>query len=279
MSQDMDLVRRAVDGDGAALEVLLSGVQDRVFSLSLRMLGTVPDAEDAAQEILIRVMTRLSSFRGDCAFSTWVIRIAVNYLKNERRSRFADHPLSFEFYGEDILRGKQLDLPDEFQAADRPLLAEELKRSCTNVLLQCLAPEERCIFVLGAMFRLDSGLAGEVLDMTPEAYRQRYSRVRRRVAAFLEEYCGACGKGPCCCENRLGYAVSQRRLDPGRLEYAALEAADEASTADFVDAMEELDGMSALFAGWKATGRLRGAVEALLRSPVLARVRRAEDGQ
>ena len=49
---------------------------------------------------------------------------------------------------------------------ERSILAEELKMSCTNVLLQCLDAESRCIFVLGTMFKLDSRIAGEILDMT-----------------------------------------------------------------------------------------------------------------
>ena len=69
------LVDRAAAGDKAAMEELLTGVQGQVFSLSLRMLGTFPDAEDAAQDILLKVMTSLPSFRKECAFSTWVFRI------------------------------------------------------------------------------------------------------------------------------------------------------------------------------------------------------------
>ena len=70
------LVRLAAEGDKGALEQLLTGVQDLAFNLSLRMLGTIHDAEDASQEILIRVMTNLASFRGESAFTTWVFRIA-----------------------------------------------------------------------------------------------------------------------------------------------------------------------------------------------------------
>ena len=56
------LITEAISGDKKALETLLCGVQDMVFNLSLRMLGMVHDAEDATQEILIKVMTHLSSF-------------------------------------------------------------------------------------------------------------------------------------------------------------------------------------------------------------------------
>ena len=121
------LVRLAAEGDKGALEQLLTGVQDLAFNLSLRMLGTIHDAEDASQEILIRVMTNLASFRGESAFTTWVFRIAVNHLKNYRKSMFAQHPLSFEYYGEDIVSGKEKDIPDLTMGVDRNLLEQELK--------------------------------------------------------------------------------------------------------------------------------------------------------
>ncbi|MEZ3470429.1 MAG: RNA polymerase sigma factor, partial [Schaedlerella sp.] len=179
------LVEQATAGDKKALEALAAGVQDMVFNLSLRMLGTFADAEDAAQDILLKMITHLSSFRGDSAFTTWVFRIAVNHLKNYKKHMLARFPLSFEYYGDDIENGKIQDVPDLTQNVEKDLLAEELKMSCTNVMLQCLDPESRCIFILGTMFQLDSRIAGEILEMTPEAYRQRLSRVRRKMADFL----------------------------------------------------------------------------------------------
>ena len=75
------LVAQAASGDKEALEVLIADVQDMIFNLSLRMLGTFADAEDATQDILLKIITHLSSFRGESSLTTWVFRIAVNYLK------------------------------------------------------------------------------------------------------------------------------------------------------------------------------------------------------
>ena len=157
------LVDQATSGDKKALETLVAQVQDMVFSLSLRMLGTFADAEDAAQDILLKMITHLSSFRGDSAFTTWVFCIAVNHLKNYKKHMFAHYPLSFEFYGDDIQNANIQDVPDLTQNVDKELLAEELKMSCTNVMLQCLDTESRCIFILGTMFKVDSRIAGDIL--------------------------------------------------------------------------------------------------------------------
>ena len=70
------LIEKATAGDKKALETLIADAQDLVFNLSLRMLGTFPDAEDATQDILLKMITHVSSFRGDSSFTTWVFRIA-----------------------------------------------------------------------------------------------------------------------------------------------------------------------------------------------------------
>lgn len=88
-------IRCAVEGDKDALGTVLESVRDMVFNLSLRMMGMIEDAEDATQEIMIRVMTSLSSFKGESLFSTWVYRIAKNYLVDYRRSRFDRQPAPY----------------------------------------------------------------------------------------------------------------------------------------------------------------------------------------
>ena len=183
--------------------------------------GVFPDAEDATQEILLKVITHLSSFKKESSFSTWVFSIASNHLKNYKKSMFAQHPLSFEYYGYDIENGAAEDLPDLTQDIEKSLLAEELKLSCTNVMLQCLDAESRCIFILGTMFKVDSRIAGEILGITPEAYRQRLSRVRKKMAEFLENYCGEYGQGKCKCKNRLNYAIQTHRLQPQNLAFTS----------------------------------------------------------
>lgn len=252
------LVRLAAEGDKGALEQLLTGVQDLVFNLSLRMLGTIHDAEDASQEILIRVMTNLASFRGESAFTTWVFRIAVNHLKNYRKSMFAQHPLSFEYYGEDIVSGKEKDIPDLTMGVDRNLLEQELKLSCTNVMLQCLDTDRRCIYILGTMFHVDSRLAAEILEISPEAYRQRLSRIKKKMAGFLDEYCGLSGKGVCSCSKRISYAIATHRVNPEKPEYTSLEENTE-FLQECKTAMEEIDDRSLVFSSLPAYRTTRAA--------------------
>lgn len=237
-------VDKATAGDKKALETIVTSVQDMVFNLSLRMLGTFADAEDATQDILLKMITHLSSFRGDSSFTTWVFSIAVNHLKNYKKHMFACRPLSFEYYGDDIENGKIQDVPDLTQDIEKDILAEELKMSCTNVMLQCLDMESRCIFILGTMFKLDSRIAGEILEMTPEAYRQRLSRIRKKMADFLGQYCGEYGSGRCKCKERVNYAIQNHRINPLQLDYTTATEISIQTMMDVKNAMEDIDDLS-----------------------------------
>lgn len=279
-NQEMQaLVDQAVAGDKNALESLAAGVQDMVFSLSLRMLGTFADAEDATQDILLKMIIHLSSFRGDSAFTTWVFRIAVNHLKNYQKHRFAHCPLSFEYYGDDIENGNIRDVPDLTQNVDRNLLAEELKLSCTNVMLQCLDPESRCIFILGTMFRLDSRMAGEVLDMSPEAYRQRLSRTRKKMAEFLSQYCGEYGTGRCRCKDRVNYAIQNHRINPAHLDFMTAGEISLEAMMQVKQAMEDIDDVSQDFSfckPYRSPERTRELIREFLGSAQLSTIQKPE---
>lgn len=242
----LTLIEQAVAGDKQSLETVLSSVQELVFNLSLRMLGTFPDAEDASQDILLKVMTHLSSYKGESAFSTWVFSIAANHLKDYKKHMFAKFPLSFEFYGDDINNADIHNIPDLTQDVEQSILAEELKLSCTNVMLQCLDAENRCIFILGTMFKIDSRIAGDILGITPEAYRQRLVRVRRRMADFLSEYCGEYGNGKCRCADRVNYAIQSRRIMPGQLSFTSASLLGQ-TALEVKEAMEEIDDLSQTF--------------------------------
>lgn len=116
--------------------------------------------------------------------------------------------------------------------------------SCTNVMLQCLDTESRCIFILGTMFKIDSRIAGDILGMSPEAYRQRLSRIRKKMADFLGQYCGEYGSGKCKCRDRVDYAIQNHRINPMQLDYMAAAEIPIKTMIDVKNAMEDIDGLS-----------------------------------
>lgn len=119
--------------------------------------------------------------------------------------------------------------------------------SCTNVMLQCLDVESRCIFILGTMFKVDSRIAGDILGITAEAYRQRLSRIRKKMADFLRDYCGEYGNGKCHCINRVNYAIQNHRISPAHLDFTAATPISTQTMLEVKEAMESIDDLSEEF--------------------------------
>jgi RNA polymerase sigma factor (sigma-70 family) len=85
--EDRALVMRVRSGHREALEGLVCRHQPWIYNIAVRMLYHPEDAQDATQEILIKVLTRLSSFEGRSSFRTWLYRIAVNHVLQHRKLR------------------------------------------------------------------------------------------------------------------------------------------------------------------------------------------------
>ena len=210
---EAELVARAVDGDKAALEKVVRLLQDPLYRLALRMTWRPADAEDAIQEILIRVVTRLASWRGEAELLTWAYRIGVNYLLNLRRKTPREaQQLSLDEFRADLADG----LADaDYRGPEAAVLAEEVRLSCTQSMLQCLERGERVAFVLGDIFELSSADAAWILETSPAAYRKRLERARHRIRAFMESTCGLVNPEAFCrCARRVPKAIATGRVNP-----------------------------------------------------------------
>ena len=138
--EDQDLVMRARSGDRQALEELIQRHQGWIYNIAVRMLYHPQDAEDASQEILVKVLTRLSSFEGRSSFRTWLYRIVVNHVLNMKRGRLENPELNFRFYGEDLDKIPDSDLADpKGESADTNLLVTEAMLACTSGMLSAVA--------------------------------------------------------------------------------------------------------------------------------------------
>jgi RNA polymerase sigma factor (sigma-70 family) len=212
---EAELVARAVGGDKAALEKVVRLLQDPLCRLALRMTWRPADAEDATQEILIRVVTRLASWRGEVELLTWAYRIGVNYLLNLRRKTPREaQQLSLDEFRADLADG----LADAgYRGPEAAVLAEEVRLSCTQSMLQCLERGGRVAFVLSDIFELSSADAAWILQTSPAAYRKRLERARHRIRAFMESTCGLVNPGAFCrCARRVPKAIAAGRVDPRR---------------------------------------------------------------
>ena len=86
---DEALVRRFVnDRDESAFDEMVRKYADRVFNICFRMMGDYDDASDCAQEVFIKVYSKLDSFRFRSQLVTWLYRIAINTCKNHLSSSY-----------------------------------------------------------------------------------------------------------------------------------------------------------------------------------------------
>jgi RNA polymerase sigma factor (sigma-70 family) len=215
-----ELVKKAVKGSKIALEGVTTSIQDNIYYLSLRMLANPDNAKDATQEILIKVITNLASFRFDSQFNTWVYKIASNYLISERKFINREPSLTFDIYKMDL----EQDLQEPAEVRNDPhyqILLNELRISCTMAMLLCLNPQHRMAYILGDIFELEHDEASNILSISKDNFRQTLSRARAKVFQFTNESCGLISSdSKCSCVKKLQGSIKRKRVDPDKIIFA-----------------------------------------------------------
>jgi RNA polymerase sigma-70 factor (ECF subfamily) len=178
---DRNLVARASRGDVEAFTKLVRANSSLVYRVSLRMLGT-DDAQDASQEVWIRVWRNMRTFRGDSAFSTWLYRITVNTCLSmrQRESRRQDR----EYSGEEMPylpepSGGDADPEAEALSAER---REEIEAALGHV-----RAEHRAALVLRHMEGLSYAEIAEVLEVPDGTAKGWVSRGRAALLMALAQ--------------------------------------------------------------------------------------------
>jgi RNA polymerase sigma factor (sigma-70 family) len=216
------LVDQARNGDRDALERLVQCIQDRIYGVAVRMLWHPEDAQDATQEILIRIVTHLGTFRGESGFITWAYRVAANYLLTARKGRIEAQGYTFARFGEELEEGLSDELPSGEQRTEQSLLLEEVKIGCTLGMLSCLDRPHRLAYILGEILEMDGEEAAGILEIEPATFRKRLSRARSDIIAFTRAKCGLVNpRRPCRCRRRVGRALQLGRVDPDHLLFAS----------------------------------------------------------
>lgn len=220
--RDQELVRLARGGNTAALGELVERHQTWIYNLALRMAHHPADAQDATQEILTKLLTRLSTFDGRSKLRTWLYRIAVNHLLNMKRGRMEAREITFEQYGRTLDDIADTELPDRKAIpADVQMLVAEARIGCTMGMLLCLDREQRLVFVLGSIFGISDAVGAELLQIGRDNFRQRLARARRDLRNFMQDKCGLVNTGnPCRCARKTHGFIAAGHIDPDNLRFA-----------------------------------------------------------
>jgi RNA polymerase sigma-70 factor, ECF subfamily len=172
------LLARAKAGDVGAFEQLSAAYADRLYMLLLRLLGDRSEAEDVAQEVMLRAWQGISRFQGRSSYFTWLYRIAVNEA-NRALDKRARRPAGVSLG------------PEELQLSDAPALeparqaeASELRQALARALGE-LPPPLRTAIVLRDVEGLSTQEAAEIAGIGQAAFKSRLHQARLRVRAAI----------------------------------------------------------------------------------------------
>jgi RNA polymerase sigma factor (sigma-70 family) len=215
-----DLAAAAVDGDREALGELVRRVQHPLYHLSLQFLGHPQDAQDATQEILIRIVTRMATFEGRSKFMTWAYSVGTRHLLRARKRATEASVRGAVPFAEFLDRGLA-DRDYTAEDVEYRLLCEEVRVSCTYGMLLCLSRPLRVAYLLGDVLGLSDTEGAAICEITPAAFRQRLARARRTIRYVIDNRCGLVDPGnPCRCGRQVATSIEVGILDPGRLVLA-----------------------------------------------------------
>lgn len=219
---DEDLVIESLTGNKSALENLILRHQDWVYNIAIRMVYNTEDAKDITQEVFIKVITKLSTFRGESSFRTWVYRIAFNHILNFKKSSAElTRDTDFETYGNSIDNCPDYEIHSEMNLGfNTEAVVEEVKLSCMYGMLLCLDREQRMVFILGLLFGVTDTVGAELLDITKVNFRKKYSRARKDIFNFMNNKCGLIKKSnPCRCSKKAKALVDNGVVNPENLTF------------------------------------------------------------
>lgn len=172
---DADLVRRAGAGEPAAIQALVARKLPRVLALASRMLSDATEAEDVAQEAMLRVWKQAPSWRpGQARFDTWLHRVAMNLCYDRLRRR------------REVAMAEPPEVTDPGPRPDAGLMNQALGRRI-DAALAALPERQREAVVLCHYQDLGNIEAAQVMSISVEALESLLSRGRRALRAALQD--------------------------------------------------------------------------------------------
>jgi RNA polymerase sigma factor (sigma-70 family) len=215
-SRDGDYLALALRGDKMALESLILRHQSWIYNVAVNMVGDLQMAQDVTQEVLIKVITKLSTYNPEkAAFRTWLYRIVLNHILTLKENR------KEAFFAQFVRHADNQDwiakAPDKKRSSrpEHAVIAEETKMICMICGLLCIPRRERFAFVLGAVFDVTDRVGADICGISRDYYRKIVSRGRRRIYEILSANCSLIKEdNPCKCGSQSILLIEAGILDP-----------------------------------------------------------------
>jgi len=234
--ENIALIDKVLKGNSKALDKLVGIHQSFIYNVAWKMTHSNEDALDLTQEVLIKVITKLSTFKRESAFRTWLYRIVFNEFLQTKRKEKEKIFSSFEVHDQQLnaVPDPELTPEEELELTD---YTKEVKFRCTSAMLICLDREQRLIYLLGESFGINHTMGAEIFGISKENFRVKLSRARKELHNYMEYRCGLINKSnPCRCSKKAKSALKMGVLDENNL---ILKPAYTKKIGDFVQENQE----------------------------------------
>ncbi len=255
------LVEEAILGNNKAMEAVLKESQGFVYRLTLRMLWNPTDAEDATQEILIRIIQNIKKFKRESKFTTWVYRITINYLINEKKKVY-----NLEKSYSSII--KELETTSKKNEFEQNLEKAEMKIGCSYAMLLSLDKNHRVAFILHYVFELPGEDGAAILEITQANYRKRVSRAKEKLLGFMSARCNLINDAKVCkCPNVLAHLVEQNFITPHDTKKLRTEFGNKITDKKILENLDSMERLAFIYkknANSSSSKRLHPKIKSLL---------------
>jgi RNA polymerase sigma-70 factor (ECF subfamily) len=177
---EAEAIAKAQAGDAPSFEMLYALHKRRVYSLCLRMLGNVAEAEDLTQEAFLQLYRKIGTFRGDSAFSTWLHRLAVNVVLMHLRKKGLPQ-VSLD----EILEPSQEDGPRKDIGARDLVLSGSIDRVTLERAVEDLPPGYRLVFVLHDVEGYEHNEIADMLECSIGNSKSQLHKARMKLRDLL----------------------------------------------------------------------------------------------
>jgi RNA polymerase sigma-70 factor, ECF subfamily len=182
--QERQLIQRIRDGERELFYELIRPYERRVYAAAFAILRNAADADDAAQEAVLKAFKNIRQFRAEARFSTWLIQIAINEARMRRRKEHADlmEPIEKDQGGEGTYAPR--DFADWREIPSETLERKEVREKLAEALAS-LGQIYREVFVLRDMEQLSIEETAKALGISTASVKTRLLRARLMLRDLL----------------------------------------------------------------------------------------------
>lgn len=178
------LIELSVSGDIEAFETLIQSHQKRVYNIALRMTGNPEDAQELAQDAIVRAFTSIGKFRGDSSFSTWLYRITINVCTDFLRKRRKTTVISMEQGPVSNENNQGIQIEEEAPGPDELAEKKQLKELVREAI-DLLSDEHKQVLILRDIMDMSYKEIANTLNVNEGTIKSRLNRARAGLKKII----------------------------------------------------------------------------------------------